>query len=257
MGGLGNMLFQVAFAESLSKKFDCDVVYTGLKDNFDYIKSHYNRSPYADDYLKVFPNVDWTKNQDRLKEIKHRINVPFHYIEIEPKDGTEYVGYFQSEKYFYSLDFIRELFDLDEDIKYNAMRRYADLFSGNTCSIHVRRADYLIMPDFHPTLGIDYYQTSVNMLDHFDIDRFLVFSDDMPWCRENFQIPNVEFISNKDYLDFYIMTLCDYSIIANSSFSLLAALLSNSKTVIVPRKWLGSRCSDDYKDVIPDRWFKV
>ena len=252
MGGLGNMLFQIAFGESMAQKYNCDIVYTNLKENFDYIKTYYNRSPYASEYLSIFPNVDWIKNQSRLKEITKTKHVPFHYVEVIPEDGTEYVGYYQSEKYFFSGDFIRWLFTFRENIS-------IPIHGGDTVSIHVRRADYLTMPDFHPVQPITYYQSALDILEAYDYKDCLVFSDDKLWCEENFGGDRFIVVQNKDYQDLSMMTQCRYHIIANSSMSWWGAYLCgwDKPVVIAPKHWFGDKCKDNPRDIIPPTWVQI
>ncbi len=255
-GGLGNMLFQIAFGESVAHKYNCDVVYTNIKENFNYIKTHYSRSPYADDYFELFPNFEWFKNQDRLPEITKTKHIPFHYVDVVPENGTNYIGYFQSEKYFFNRYFIRELFRFNKTLNYYVLEKY-EPHTHNICSIHVRRADYLTMPDFHPSPGMDYYQTAIDMFGRYNIDKYFIFSDDMQWCKENFNLPNAHFIHNKDYIDLLLMSMCNYHIIANSSLSWWGAYLNGCDMTIAPKQWLGKACTDNYKDVVPHNWITI
>jgi hypothetical protein len=248
MGGIGNMLFQIAFGETMAKRYGCDVVYTRRKENFEFIKSIYTRSPHADEYLTLFPNVDWDKNQDRIDEIKRPKGVPFHYTEVVPEDGIEYVGYFQSEKYFFGGDFVRGLFAFKDDV---------EMDGEHLCSIHIRRADYLTMPDFHPVQTMKYYTDAMEYLYDKGINYYLVFSDDMNWAKENFKGLPFIFPNGKDYEDLKLMTKCQYHIIANSSLSWWGAYLADGIDVIAPKRWLGKRCMDNPKDIIPSYWIPL
>lgn len=254
MGGLGNMMFQIAFGESIAKKYGCDVVYTNLKENFQYIKSNYTRSPHADEYLSLFPNIKWDKNHNRIKELTKHKHVPFHYVDITPEDETEYIGYFQSEKYFYSEEFIRSLFLFSHTIE----RKYE--FPLNiTASIHVRRSDYVSLPDHHPPCDMVYYQSAIDVLDREDLNKYIIFSDDIDWCKNNFSGDRFVFSHDKDYIDLFNMTYCDHNIIANSSLSWWGAYLNPSpyKIVIAPQRWFGNACKDNPRDIIPGTWLKI
>src|SRR6266508_2774536 len=68
-------------------------------------------------------------------------------------------GFFQSFKYF---DLLRE---------------------ENLCSIHLRAGDYHQFPNHHPILRSDYYQSAIL---HFPNHKFLVFSDDINYCKSIF-----------------------------------------------------------------------
>ena len=53
--------------------------------------------------------------------------------------------------------------------------------------------------------------------------------------------------------DMCLMSMCDYQIMANSTYSWWGAWLSNSKDVIAPKLWFGPD-GQDPKDVYVDRW---
>ena len=101
-------------------------------------------------------------------------------------------------------------------LKEQVRQKYGDY--SNHISIHVRRGDYLELSDFHHNLNIDYYK---NAIDGFDKNsKYLVFSNDIEWCKENFDfIKNVEFsICEEDWEDIVLMSNCQHNIIANASF---------------------------------------
>ena len=75
---------------------------------------------------------------------------------------------------------------------------------------------------------------------------YVVFSDDPPWCKEQFGKRN-DFIfmnSGSDIADFFIATLCKDFIIANSSYSWWFSYLAThpEKRIIAPQKeqWFGN-----------------
>jgi len=116
------------------------------------------------------------------------------------------------------------------------------LFGGNIgrdtrVSIHVRRTDYLDegRPQF--ALPLAYYEKAI---DYFPHDRFLVFSDDIAWCRANFTGVLFDFSDHVNEVDaLNAMAACQHNIIANSSFSFWAAFLNPNpnRTVIAPSTW--------------------
>lgn len=104
-------------------------------------------------------------------------------------------------------------------------------------SIHVRRGDYVKHSQFVQLWDTDYY---VRAMEQFPGARFLIFSDDKPWCREHFQGPHFEFAWGRDEIeDLNLMASCRHNIIANSSFSWWAAYLNQNpnKQVIYPKAW--------------------
>jgi len=231
MGGLGNQLFQIAATTALAMRnndtacFDIDGHRIGLQ----------GRN--ASEYLT---NV-YSKLLNKKIESSNVFNENgFDYREIEYKENLKIVGYFQSEKYFsdYKKE-INELFQPNEDIKTYILQKYGNILDKNTCSIHIRHGDYLMFPNHHPPCSINYYNKA---MEYFDNTLFLIFSDDINWCKTIFKGDNFIFIENElDYIDLYIMSMCKNNIMANSSFSWWGSWLNNNenKKIIVPSKWFG------------------
>lgn len=200
----------------------------------------------------------------RLKHTppKHRYTEPhFHYnpeFWSQP-DGTELQGYFQSEKYFTPYaEQIRESFRLrsPEDRRWGVKdERLREVWMWMECvSVHVRRGDYLKLKDHHPACTLDYYNAALEV---FPDAYFLVFSDDVAWCRENIRAPRIYFPEGDTMQDFELMTYCDHHIIANSSFSWWSAWLGRNpkKKVIAPKQWFGpAKAGWNTKDLLPAGW---
>ena len=105
-------------------------------------------------------------------------------------------------------------------------------------AIHVRRGDYLQFSHQYPNLmETEYYQTAMNMFKEKD---FIVFSDDIAWCKEQPIFKDCEFSEDKtDVQDLNIMASCKGIIMANSSFSWWGAFLGpEDKVVVCPRQEL-------------------
>lgn len=257
-GGLGNYMFQIACAYSYAKKNNKECFFT----TNDAVKIHKYIDSYRENVLKNVPLIE-SHGQNGFK----RYNEPtFHFTEIPNIEGDVYLdGYFQSEKYFnnYSED-IRKLFKFPEKLKgetiIHAADKFKDDFNGQTCSIHVRRGDYLNSPDHHPTQDVSYYMKAAKKI---GMDKkFLVFSDDIQWCKENFpEMDNFIFIEGlKDYEDLLLMSLCKHNIICNSSFSWWAAWLNQNseKIVIAPQKWFGAAYGHlNTQDLYCEGWLKI
>jgi hypothetical protein len=84
--------------------------------------------------------------------------------------------------------------------------------------------------------------------------KVYIFSDDPEWCREHFPYEVVT-VNGEDekHWDIWLMSMCKYAIIANSSFHWWGAWLSGHDRVIAPRNWLASQ---DY-DIVPERWMTL
>lgn len=243
-GRLGNQLFQIAATIGLAKKHRAEYIFKGWRYN------KYMKNPVPTS-LSVYARR-WA-----LYRQPH-----FHYGDIPPgPDFLSLAGYFQSEKFFKHCESeIRHHFTL-KDAWVNYIKNQYPQLKDKTCSIHVRRGDYLSKQDFHQALPVSYYEKAARKLygDPSDGVNFLVFSDDIEWCKQNLKFPRMTFIEGeKDIIDLYIMSMCGDHIIANSSFSWWAAWLNqNSNRVVAPNNWFGPNLKADTRDLYCDHWIKI
>ena len=180
----------------------------------------------------------------------------FKYDEVVCADNTNLSGYFQSDKYFnHCDDLVEYYFQFKKEVVEKIKNKYEHILDGNTCAVHVRRGDYVNNKN-HPVLDINYYRKAFNKMGNC---RFLVFSDDIDWCKQT--MGNLLFIERGNEVeDFILMSLCKNFIIANSSYSWWAAWLSKNKDkkIIAPYKWFGSGLAHHSTvDLIPDEWIRV
>jgi hypothetical protein len=92
------------------------------------------------------------------------------------------------------------------------------------------------------------------------INRFLIFSDDIEWCKKNFNSDDFYFVEgNKDIEDLFLMTLCKNHIISNSSFSWWGSWLceNDKKIIIAPNRWFSEESSTIYKDVYTSNMIRI
>lgn len=187
---------------------------------------------------------------------------------LKVPDDVYLDGYWQTEKYYKDIEEIlhREITLREEPDKVN-QEIAEQIRSGPAVSIHVRRGDYVsnsTTQQFHGSCSIDYYNRAISLIEEkIDDPSFFIFSDDLPWAKENLDIPGEKtFVAHngpeKEYCDLWLMSLCRHHIIANSSFSWWGAWLGQDaeKTVIAPRRWALSE-SIDTRDIIPDTWIKI
>lgn len=248
MGGLGNKMFQMATAYSLSldNKDECVFEITQLANAHQPIDSYVGN---IFRFIKFGPTSCNKTYQEPF----------FHYSEIPYTNNLRLYGYFQSEKYFIkNKEEILKLFSIDEKGLTYLKQKYGKLLNKKTCSIHIRRGDYLGLPEHHPVCDIEYYTQAISKFDKEVI--FLIFSNDIEWCKKEFIGPQFIFIENeKDYIDLWLMSLCKNNIIANSSFSWWGAWLNTNpdKIVITPKSWFGKAINHNTQDLIPNDWVSL
>jgi hypothetical protein len=184
MGGLGNVMFQIATTEYNGHKYGFDTGYWNVRSQINVIEiGGQARLTHASEYLKMFKNFNWPSLTEPPGGFYNFKEIPFHYESFEVTDDTTYCSMFQSEQYFPDRNFILSLFKPNDHI-IKKLQKYNYLLEGTSCAIHVRRGDYLKENGIHKAKSIDYYQKGINMIG--PVDNWIIFSDDIEWCKKTF-----------------------------------------------------------------------
>lgn len=148
-----------------------------------------------------------------------------------------------------------------DDYKEDIRLLYGDKIGHiDKVAIHVRRGGNPINPSepkysdntFYVNLfNTDYYKKAMAV---FPGEHFMVFSDDIDWCKKQDIFKDCSFSEGHDEVqDLNIMASCKGIIIANSSFSWWAAYLSNAK-VIAPKAWYSDGLE---RTKCPKEWIRI
>lgn len=279
-GGLGNQMFQYAFALSLKEKFPLEDVYIDISHYNTIFFKHYKGINLHNGFEieKVFPNANipvagckellklsyYIPNYIlsrlgrkllpvRKTEMVLSFSDTYSYLpEVYKSRSCYYEGYWQNIRYFEGIkDKLMNVFAHPEPNEYNKTM-IQELSSRESVGIHVRRGDYLSEPDYRGICNINYYKRAINRLKEEDKKySFYIFSNDIKWCTENLEPLmdgyNVLYVTGnkgkKSCWDMFLMTYCKNLIIANSSFSWWGAFLNkNVERVIAPCPWVNIDC---------------
>jgi hypothetical protein len=248
LGRIGNQLFQLAFVVALSKRGGMAWSLPSWK------------------FAKYFRiGAVWSTDKDIV--VDQRQEEPFfHYSPdfASPqnhnlKKNIDFVGYYQTEKYFIDVwGDIKELF-MFEDWFLRSIENRGGFKPDDACvAVHVRRGDY-VGNGHYVNIPSEYYVTY--FIEHPDL-KFYVFSDDYGYCKLHFQfLSNVEYVEKCHPIEHLcLMSQFKRHMIANSSFSWWGAKLAESYNddvqVIRPDGLflggLAERSIDT--DFYPDRW---
>lgn len=120
-------------------------------------------------------------------------------------------------------------------------------------AIHVRRGDYVDNPFYVDLTQTDYYEKAMQQ---FPNKQFLVFSDDIEWCKDYFFGDEYEFCYiNDPIIALEELASCTGHIIANSSFSYWGAVLSPHEGIVVaPREWYSDK---QERTICPTNWIRL
>lgn len=250
-GGLGNYMFQIATAVAYGLEYDEEVVVSK-----DTVTVHKHVSEYYGNILRKVKFIE----ADKIKIYNKYDEPTFSYKKIPHFKECLLVGYFQSEKYFKKYrNHILDYFSITNEEKSYIIKKYGNLLVDDITSIHIRRGDYIKLTQHHPPCTMKYYNKAMSKMPINT--KYLVFSDDIAWCKEMFKGKNFTFIEGEnDVIDLHLMSLCNNNIIANSSFSWWAAWLNQNenKIITIPSKWFGPAKGDiPTADIYPDGWIKI
>jgi hypothetical protein len=276
-GGLGNQLFQYSLGRALSLRHDTDL-FTDL--------SFFEQGKCQHPLSLVHFNVTFNKATQKEFDLVNKKGLPYllwklhnQYQKVLPyykktyvrpkyshfdknilrvKDNSILDGYWQSQKYFeeYTEVILKDL-QLKEAPENPNFHEIKSLIRDHpSVIIHARRGDYLTLGV--PLCGADYYEKAMKYIgERIPDPHYVVFSDDIEWCRENIRSKNrMTFIERSlglhDYESMVLMSHAMHHIIANSTFGWWGAWLNprKDKIVIYPevtRKTLN-------KDLMPEHW---
>jgi hypothetical protein len=259
------MLFQIAATKSLSLDLNSDCCFPNLYPHLNYLNQENVFQPelnHCFEYLNIFNHFCYERNHPDRKSITNNlplIQYPFYYQNINHGDHVNIDGFFQSEKYFkHNRDLVLDFLNFNSLEEY-VRAKYSNILNNQITSIHVRRTDYVSNQNHHAVQSINYFQKAIQILEK-ETSHYIIFSDDINWCKLNFDMKNITFIENeKDYHEIYLMSLCNNHIISNSSFSWWGAWMNKNKnkTVIAPKKWFGPAKQESSIDIIPETWIKI
>ncbi len=285
-GGMGNQMFQYAFARGMAKrlntsfKTDCSLLLDRSRGK-DHIYRNYDLSLFKvqesftlslsilrqiyrlkSSAIRKFTTKLVAKGKEVEKE-KH-----FHTdldLLNEPKDNTLYDGWWQSARYFDNVKTeLKQDFSFRTPSIKKSLPTYQKIKQSNSICLNVRRTDFLTNPTLNAT-NLDYFlKAAKKMAEMVEKPHFFIFSDDMKWCEEHliFDFPT-EYVQHDlkgekfgNYLQ--LMIACKHFIIPNSSFAWWAVWLNenDSKKVIAPQKWFNEG-EYDTSGLVPKEWIRL
>ena len=230
-GRLGNQMFQYALLLGIQAKLGYNIVINEALGDIQLFQCFNTKCCHFYNENDIFTPNKFEEHQ-------------FHFDKkvFRAEDHTDFKGYFQTEKYFgHCVDKVRNEFIFKNEIQQQANNWIEPYKQYNLVSIHVRRTDYVNLPNHHPLCTLDYYKLAISKFQEPNT-HFIIFSDDIEWCKENLNIENATVANTgNDYVDLCVMSMCNHHIIANSSFSWWGAWLnpSTTKYVIAPKVWFG------------------
>lgn len=279
-GGLGNQLFQYAFARSLSYDLDKELFLDISRYGFNIPVKHliYCLHPFSiKAVVGYYPPETFLENKSfkgPLHIYEKGIPLTEYSLYREGKIEKEvkniefpayFTGYFSAgfdennfkvftEKFFiHNEELIRKDLTYLPEISDEFKHLIKEIEESNSVAIHIRRGEYKDLENFG-TCSVAYYQKAINeIVSKVENPKFFIFSEDQEWVKKNINIPfphkHVYFNRQKHgvsagYAELLkVFSSCNHFIIANSTFSWWGAWLGENqdKIIISPYPWYQSR----------------
>lgn len=169
-----------------------------------------------------------------------------------PEGNWSINAHLQSPKFFEdSINTVRHYFRMKDEPEQN-----------DYVAIHYRAGDYIEDERaYHPRCSREYYKEAMKQFPDNAVYR--VFSDDIKAAEKMFYelgCPAMTVWGTNYLEDFRLMKKCKSFIIANSSFSAMAAHLGEhpDKKVIAPKRWFGTQANGmDTSDIYSKDWIVI
>lgn len=283
-GGLGNQMFQYAFAKALQSECD-DVVKIDMSWVENYCAQiqpiskiiNFNLSlPIAskEDLKSIclinHPNANGINYKLRIileiifnrKYYFEKNMLPQNMVLLNKYNYFD--GYWQAWKY---VDLIYDKLKSDFVSKCNISNKTLETIEKvkkeNSVFVGVRRGNYIKYSSTYGTFKTEYYINGMEYIEkHVPNPIYYIFSNDIDWVEQNMDFGDRKIVyrRNEDIVDDFeeliLMSNCKHSIIQNSTFHWWGARLNyyDGKIVVAPEKWFydGTQI-----DIVPPEWVKI
>lgn len=258
-GRFGNLLYCIATAATLAQRYDepyCAVVnknyYCTPPDDCllpEYIaplkNTIFRNIPFADEVPLTCP---WHDCNSQIPEIIKGQDMCLYSFEVTD----------------YSPELAASLFAPSEQIISQLQELYPTLNHEYTCSVAVRRGDFLTLPMHSPAEDYAFYRKCMKRLEkkwHTKDIHYFITSDDIEWCKQHFVGKQFTFVEDTYLNQLYIAALCRCNILSNSTFAQWGGVINVHKDKVVyypdPIGGIGVRNRTFYHLNAPIGWIPI
>lgn len=281
IGGLGNQLFQYAFAYYLFKKrkkvklesfefSEYDLHKLKIHNykiilkfsKWNNVKKYYLfNNLYISFKIRIFSkklyillHKIFNRNLIVYEDLK---NLNFN------KDKIFYEGHWQNLKYIESnKKDLSKQFDLKKFS--NSHKKLINIINKkkNSVAVHVRLYTNIRGEDmYHGNISSQYIKSAQKLIEKkINKPFYFIFTNSNEWVTKNLNLKGSNFLIVKgfeDFEDLLSISKCKHQIISNSTFGWWGAWLNKNKKkiVVLPKKWF--RKSKNPKNLFPKEWVKI
>lgn len=286
-GGLGNQLFIYATARALAYRSNGKLILDPSALHYDHI---YNRKLILNNFnvrydtlLQHVNKTIYELNRIRYKLFEWGLFRSNNYLtDKNPEDSLRKLyywkggkvrlnGYWQSEDFFkdFSSEIVKDLTVINGNFLKKTDIAQKILATTNSVFLHIR--SYREVPgkqDGSFALPMIYFENAIKAAQYLIPNpHFFLFSDDHDWVSTKLKLPkNIEIsiinnnntASSSEIYDFYLMTICQHGIVANSSYSWWSGWLCEQRNANEGKQSL-IFCPPNTNNPIfyPIRWKKI
>ena len=279
-GGLGNQLFVIASTILLGKKMARPIRfvtywYKPSQQKFNFPENG-ARSIDSQEFPKIAAILEksnsfvqwYVYNIFKLSQKYNNkflrnicLNLDMHSNQTIKRNTLLVYGYMlNSEILNNNRNEVLRLFSLPTEVEESIQERIQKLrIKGKRLvAVHVRRGDRLEKKSIESVLSRKYFTKCLTLFNP-DAHRYVFFSDDITWCKENYIKNNIIFFDEPNpIISLKAMSYCDDFILSPSTFGWWAAWMSTSreKRVVVPKPYFQS-ASAVWDDLKQQNWIQV
>ena len=272
-GGLGNQLFQYAFACSLAYSLHVElfldisyfshneprkhVIYGLNAYNIKGIVGYYPFAEKTSVSMNYLPQSSIVKYDEGIKDLFPETFYDYEIVEkIEDLELPAFFdGYFQQQIKNNKSSIITENFFkknnkiIHENLKYKLPisdkyeKIIKDMQKYDSVALHIRHGDYENIINFG-LCSSEYYEKAIKFFEKkLDNPKFFIFTEDHEWVKSNLNFNSpIKHIYFNEKIDSYsrgyaellkLMSSCKHFIIANSTYSWWGSFLSENKNKII------------------------
>lgn len=265
--GLGNVLFQIASVFGIGRTYEIESSFPQLKEligKLDLFGQNHKSTIFRN--VAQYPIGDMTViSENPTKTMKYDQSLVNTILQSQNRP-IEIRGFLGSYKYFHRYrDMILKIFSPDDESFKYIKRKYPELVCEKmkttgapeeiSVSIHVRQM-YVPGVKYTP----HFYKKIIDIFEsQYPHVHFYIFTDSVDWCEKNIVPLTKKYTvvkGNPDYIDLWMMSMCDHNIISHSTFSWWGAYLNqNGGKVIFSEDAL--RLSNGKLEKTPIHTFKL
>jgi hypothetical protein len=269
MGGLGNNLFQIANLMARSKESGYVAKVLPHVERYHYGKLNGSVVLEVED---IFEDTSYMTN-DLSKERFVYYGHPdmggyFGYTKPPVFDGILYDGYFQSHRYFESIDH-RSLFAIKGSLQQRVRSEHR--LQRNSVAVHCRFAGDRLKPEtlpYHGVVSMGFYKQALERIQDILEETLSVYvvTDDPDAGKVERMFADIcptaeiSVVNGDMQSSFALMAMCSHSVLGNSTYSWWAAMINpNNPIVVAPNtEWFGPLNSHIHKgDLFPSDWILI